>query len=90
MSSALTIISPLSFPLQLVDGATIAMIGDAANYVGKLSEEQRERSHWVVAIRMLDHALREPRYLKTATISFQTALAMDRVLAVVREECFRG
>lgn len=90
MSSALTIIPPLSFPLQLVDGATIAMIGDAANYVGKLSEEQRERSHWVVAIRMLDHALREPRYLKTATISFQTALAMDRVLAVVLEECFRG
>ena len=74
-------ISPLSFPLPLVDGTTVAMIGDAANYVGKLSEEQRERFHWVVAIRMLDHALREPRYLKTATISFQTALAMDGVLA---------
>jgi hypothetical protein len=79
--AALTIISPLSFPLRLKDGTTIAMIGDAANYVGKLSEEQRERSRWVVAIRMLDHALREPRYLKTATISFQTALAMDSVLA---------
>jgi hypothetical protein len=78
--AALTIISPLSFPLRLKDGTTIAMIGDAANYVSKLSEEQRERSHWVVAIRMLDHALREPRYLKTATISFQTALAMDNVL----------
>jgi hypothetical protein len=78
--AALTIISPLSFPLRLKDGTTIAMIGDAANYVSKLSEEQRERSHWVVAIRMLDHALREPRYLKTATISFQTALAMDSVL----------
>ncbi len=79
--AALTIISPLSFPLRLKDGTTIAMIGDAANYVGKLSEEQRERSHWVVAIRMLDHALREPRYLKTATISFQTALVLDGVLA---------
>jgi hypothetical protein len=74
-------ISPLSFPLPLVDGTTVAMIGDAANYVGKLSDEQRPRHHWVVAIRMLDHALREPRYLKTATISFQTTLAMDGVLA---------
>jgi hypothetical protein len=79
--TALTTISPLSFPLSLADGTTVAMIGDAANYVGKLSEEQRELFHWVVAIRMLDHALREPRYLKTATISFQTALAMDGVLA---------
>jgi hypothetical protein len=65
----------------LTDGTTVAMIGDAANYVSKLSEDQRERFHWVVAIRMLDHALREPRYLKTATISFQTALALDGLLA---------
>jgi hypothetical protein len=79
--TALTTISPLSFPLSLADGTTVAMIGDAAKYVGKLSEEQRELFHWVVAIRMLDHALREPRYLRTATISFQTALALDGVLA---------
>ena len=79
--TVLTTISPLSFPLRLVDGTTVAMIGDAANYVGKLSQEQRERFHWVVAVRMLDHALKEPRYLKTATISFQTALVLDGVLA---------
>ena len=79
--TVLTTISPLSFPLRLSDGTTVAMIGDAANYVGKLSEDQRERFHWVNAIRMLDHALREPRYLKTATISFQTALALDGLLA---------
>jgi hypothetical protein len=78
--TVLTTISPLSFPLRLVDGTTVAMIGDAANYVGKLSAEQRERFHWVVAVRMLDHALREPRYLRTATISFQTALVLDGVL----------
>jgi hypothetical protein len=42
----------------------MAMIGDAANYVAKLSEDQRARYHWVVAIRILDHALREPRYFK--------------------------
>jgi hypothetical protein len=79
--TVLTTISPLSFPLPLVNGTRVAMIGDAANYVGNLSDEQRERYHWIVAIRMLDHALREPRYLKTATISFQTALAMDGKLA---------
>jgi hypothetical protein len=67
--TVLTTISPLSFPVSLADGTTVAMIGDAANYVGKLSEEQRERF------------LREPRYLKTTTISFQTALALDGVLA---------
>jgi hypothetical protein len=76
----LTTISPLSFPLPLVDGTTIAMVGEAANYIGKLSDQQRERYHWIVAIRMLDHALREPRYLKTVTISFQTALAMNGAL----------
>jgi hypothetical protein len=30
------------------------MIGGAANYIGKLSEEQRARYHWIVAIRMLE------------------------------------
>jgi len=57
------------------------MIGDAAKYVGKMTAEQREQYHWTVAVRMLDHALNEPRYLKTATLSFQTALAMDGQLA---------
>ncbi len=79
--TALTTISPLSFPLSLVDGTTVAMVGDAANYVHKLSDEQREQHHWIVAIRMLDHALREPIYLKTATISFRNALVLDGVLA---------
>ncbi len=79
--SALTVISPLSFSLSLVDGTSINMIGDAANYLGELSDEQREQYHWIVAIRMLDHALYEPRYLMTATLSFQTALAIDGQLA---------
>jgi hypothetical protein len=33
-----------------------------------------------VAVRMLDNALTQPTYLKTATLSLQTALLMDRVL----------
>jgi len=65
----------------LEDGRTIGLIGEAANYIGSLSEEQRGQYHWIVAIRMLDHALKEPCYLRTATLSFQTALAMDRKLA---------
>ena len=44
------------------------------------TEEQRETSHWSIAIRMMDHALKEPTYLKTATLSLQTALAMDGLL----------
>ena len=76
----LTIISPLSFPLTLLDGRTIETIGDAANYLGHLPDRELTQHHWTVAVRMLDHALTEPSYLKTATISFQTALAMHGVL----------
>ena len=79
--SSLTTISPLSFSIALVDGRTIGMIGEVANYIKDLSDEQRGQHHWVVAIRMLDHALKEPYYLRTATLSFQTALAMDGKLA---------
>ena len=76
----LTIISPLSFTLTLLDGRTIETIGDAANYLGHLPDRELTQHHWTVAVRMLDHALTEPSYLKTATISFQTALAMHGVL----------
>ena len=54
---------------------------DAANYLAGLPEEKLGQHHWTVAIRMLDHALTEPAYLKTATMCFQTALAMHGVLA---------
>ena len=76
----LTIISPLSFPLTLLDGRTIETIGDAANYLAHLPERDLTQHQWRVAVRMLEHALTEPSYLKTATISFQTALAMHGVL----------
>jgi hypothetical protein len=62
--SSLTTISPLSFTIALVDGRTIGLIGEASNYIKGLSEEQRRLYHWVVAIRMLDHALKEPSYLR--------------------------
>jgi hypothetical protein len=80
--SGLTIVSPLSFPLTLLDGTTIETIGDAADYLAHLPERDLTQHHWTVAIRMLGHALTEPTYLKTATMCFQTALAMHGVLAV--------
>jgi hypothetical protein len=76
-SAGLTRTSDLSFAITTRDGSVIASIGDAADFFSALGEERRQQSHWRVAIRMLDTALREPRYLKAATMSLQTALAMD-------------
>jgi hypothetical protein len=76
----LTIVSPLSFPLTLLDGRTIETIGDAANYLAHLPERDLTQHNWTVAIRMFEHALTEPAYLKTATMCFQNALAMHGVL----------
>ena len=78
--SGLTIISPLAFPLTLIDGQVIETVGDAAAYFGTLSADQLEQHHSQTAVRMLDNALNQPTYLKTATMSLQTALLIDRVL----------
>jgi hypothetical protein len=69
--------SALTFPIALADGRMIASIGEAADLLHALSETERTSNHWLIAIRMLDNAIREPSYLKTATLSLQTALAMD-------------
>jgi hypothetical protein len=78
--SALGRHSALAFPLELTDGRFISEIGDAAELFEALPDAKRQASHWSIAIRMLDHALAEPAYLKTATLSLQTALAMDGLL----------
>jgi hypothetical protein len=77
----LTIISPLAFPLTLNNGQVIETVGDAASHFATLCDEKRAQSHWQVAVRMLNNALNEPTYLKTATMSLQTALLMDGLLA---------
>ena len=77
----LTNSSPLSFPLMLMDGKSIETVGDAAAYFSGLSEDQREQSYWQIAIRMLNHALKEPTYLKAATMSLQTAFMLQGILA---------
>jgi hypothetical protein len=75
--SGLSNSSRLSFPLTLTDGTVIATVGEAAAFFARLPLEQRDKSHWTIAIRMLNNALKEPTYLKTATMSLQTALVLD-------------
>jgi hypothetical protein len=69
--------SALPIPLGLIDGKTLATIGDAGAYLSRLSAEQLEKHHWKVAIRLLDSALKEPRYLYAANVTLQTALILD-------------
>src|SRR5580692_5308463 len=61
--SGLTIVSPLAFPLTLKSGQVIETVGDAAAYFGTLTEEKRGRSHWQIAVRMLNNALDQPTHL---------------------------
>ncbi len=83
--AALERASALTFPIALADGHAVATVGDAVNLFETLSEEQRAANHWRIAIRMMNHAIREASYLKTATLSLQTALAMDGLLDHLNE-----
>jgi hypothetical protein len=65
----------------LTDGTVIATVGEAAVFFARLPLEQRDKSHWTIAIRMLNNALKEPTYLKTATMSLQTALVLEGMFA---------
>jgi hypothetical protein len=71
---------PLPFEIELINGSKVARVGDAMNYLLKLGQEQPRKAHWDIAIRMFSNAQREPAYLKTATISLQTAFALERLL----------
>ena len=73
--------SPLAFTLTLTDGREIATLRDASLFFATLTPEQREASHWSIAIRMLGNALKQPIYLRAATISLQTALVIEALLA---------
>jgi hypothetical protein len=75
--SGLTIVSRLAFPLTLKNGQAIETVGDAAAYFGTLTGQKHGHSHWQIAVRMLNNAL----YLKTATMSLQTALLLEGVFA---------
>jgi len=71
--------SPLAFSLTLKDGRKLETVGDAANYLTSLTEDQRERVHWKTAILMLNNAMKESRYLTTATVNLRSALQYDRL-----------
>jgi hypothetical protein len=68
--------SPLPIALALNDGTTLATVGDAAACLARLSEEQRQKHYWKVAVKLLDSALKESRYLYAATLTLQTALLL--------------
>jgi hypothetical protein len=73
--------SPLPFPLALKDGGKIATVGEAADFLSLLTDDQRECVHWRTTILMFNHAMKEARYLTTAAVNLRTALTYDRLLA---------
>ena len=72
--------TPLPFEIELVDGSHIQTMGDVETYLRNLNDDQHGNSHWAIAVRMLTSAMHEPAYLKAATRSFRTALALDGLL----------
>lgn len=72
--------SPLPIALTLNDGTTLATVGDAGTYLSRLSEDQFQKHHWKVAVKLLDSALKESRYLYAANVTLQTALVLDGLL----------
>jgi hypothetical protein len=69
--------TPLPFALALKDGTTLATAGDAGAYLSRLSADQLQNHHWKVAVKLLDSALKESRYLQAANVTLQTALMLD-------------
>jgi hypothetical protein len=76
--------SPLSFAIAVIDRPPIATVGDAADFFAALDEQRRQQAHWRLAMRMLDVALREPSYLKAATMWLQTALIMEGLVVQIQ------
>jgi hypothetical protein len=54
----------------------------AINHVtDELTPEQRDTYWWKIAIHTLNNAIKEPRYIKAATVTLQTALNLSGMLA---------
>jgi hypothetical protein len=49
--------------------------------LGELTPEQREQHCWKLAVHLLNTVIKEPRYIKSATITLQTALDLSGMLA---------
>jgi hypothetical protein len=72
--------TPLAFDL-VCKHTTLSTLGDVVQVIGELTPDQRETHSWKVAIHMLNSAIKEPRYLRAATISLETALNLSGMLA---------
>ena len=72
--------TPLAFKLVCKD-TVLKTLGDAARLCGELTPEQREEYCRKVAVHALNNAIKEPRYIKAATIMSQTALNLSGMLA---------
>ena len=59
-------------------------VGDAETYFRNLNAEQHQKSHWDTAVRMFAIAMREPAYLRGATLSLENALALDRLIVRIQ------
>jgi hypothetical protein len=70
----------LAFAMLLTDGRMITTLKDASLFFATLTPEERVEAHWSIAIRMLANAVKQPVYLKTATISLQTAFVIEGLL----------
>jgi hypothetical protein len=78
--SQLISFTPLAFELVCKD-TTLTTIGDAVRLFGELPPEQRETYWWKNAIHTLNIAIQEPRYITAATLTLQTALNLNGMLA---------
>jgi hypothetical protein len=72
--------SPLAFDLVCRD-RVLATIGDAVRLLGELTPAERETYWWRTAIHTINSAIKEPRYIKAATLTLQTALNLSGKLA---------
>lgn len=65
------------FTITLTDGTSIGTIRDAMVHIATLTPAQREKSHWLIANKLLNTAEHEPSYLNAAALSFQTACLLE-------------
>lgn len=72
--------TPLAFELACTN-ATLTTMGNAVRLIAGLTPGQREIHFWKIAIHSLNIAVKEPRYIKAATINLQTALNLSGMLA---------
>jgi hypothetical protein len=72
--------TPLAFELACKD-RVLTTIGDAVRLFGELTPEERETYWWMSAVQTVNTAIKEPRYVRAATITLQTALNLSGKLA---------